>query len=90
MQQPETARGKWRQATRQRGNGVKEEDLLWAPEILWTCDATFPGLTTGSIRPVWMTEHDILQKVEVRPLKRKRTRTRTRTGLNVDIVKWSM
>ena len=42
-------------------------EMFEAPEILWTWSAIWPGLVTGSMREVWMTEQDILQKALVRP-----------------------
>ncbi len=59
------------------GNG---KHLLEAPEILWTWLETSPGVTIGSIRPVWIIEQLMRQKASERPVKVPRDR-RKREGL---------
>ena len=51
--------------------------LLEAPEILWTWLATLPGLTTGSMRPVWMIEQLMRQKASEMPAKEPRDRRKS-------------
>ena len=54
-----------------------EEYLLEAPEILWTWLATLPGLTIGSIRPVWMIEQLMRQKASEMPAKEPRDKRKS-------------
>ena len=53
------------------------EYLLEAPEILWTWLATLPGLTTGSMRPVWMIEQLMRQNASEMPAKEPRDRRKS-------------
>ena len=46
-----------------------ESIILEAPEILWTWLETSPGVTTGSIRPVWIMVQLMRQNASERPVK---------------------
>ena len=59
------------------GHIHKREHSLEAPDILWTWLEILPGVTTGSIRPVWMIEQLIRQKASERPVKVPRDNRRS-------------